>query len=96
MQAPSNINDLKDRGQLEVIWRDGKSVEIPFFTLRDACKCARCVHEITGEKMLDPSTIPEDIHIESLSLVGNYALRVQWSHQHCSSIYTWERLAEYE
>jgi DUF971 family protein len=62
--------------------------------LRGQCECARCVNEWTGERMLDPATIPPGITIEKMDLVGGYAVRVHWSDGHNSGLYTWERLRE--
>ncbi len=95
METPTNINNLKEEGCLEVHWREGGPIRIPFFTLRDACACAHCVHELTGEKILDRSRIPEDIHIESMDLVGAYALKIRWSDGHDTGLFTWERLREF-
>jgi DUF971 family protein len=50
------------------------------------------VNEWTGERILDPASVPVDISIEKLELVGSYAIRVSWSDGHNSGLYTWERL----
>ena len=36
--------------------------------------------------------MPEDISIEDMSLVGNYALQFRWSDGHDTGIYSWETL----
>lgn len=91
--VPVDIQAKKDAGVLVVAWRD-RTAEMPFPELRRACQCAQCVHEWTGEQILDPATVPEDISIESMDLVGNYALRIRWTDGHHSGLYTWERLRE--
>lgn len=95
METPTHINNLKDQGCLEVRWPDGRNVLIPFPALRDSCGCAHCVHEITGEKLIDLASIPEDISIESMELVGAYALRIRWSDGHDTGLFTWEKLGEF-
>ncbi len=92
--APNNINNLAERGCLEVVWAD-RAVEIPFRNLRDACGCAHCVHELTGQKLVQLADIPEDISIQKMELVGAYALRIKWSDGHDTGLFTWEKLAAF-
>jgi DUF971 family protein len=60
--------------------------------LRLACRCAACVEEMSGRPILDPSSIPADIHPASIALVGGYGLRIDWSDGHNTGIYTFEQL----
>lgn len=79
---------------LTVEWRDGTVVHYPYFFLRNACPCAKCVDEISGKKMLDPNSIAKDIHIGKADYVGNYALQVKWSDGHDTGIYSFQFLRE--
>jgi DUF971 family protein len=90
---PSDIKARREPRRLELTWPDGTVQALPFKFLRCACTCAGCVHEFTGERLLDPATVPEDISIASLELVGNYALKITWTDGHDTGLYTWERLA---
>ncbi len=92
--APSNINNRAEHGCLEVVW-PSCVVNIPLRRLRDACACAHCVHELTGEKLVKLTDIPEDIQIQKMELVGAYALRVKWSDGHDTGLFTWEKLAAF-
>jgi DUF971 family protein len=49
---------------------------------------------MTGRRLLDPETVPDDVVARKLQLVGNYAMRVEWSDGHGTGIYTWEFLRE--
>ena len=91
--VPTDIRALRERGLLAVTWPDHRA-ELPFLLLRARCECARCVNELTGERMLDPESIPAQITIESMDLVGSYAVRIHWSDGHNSGLYTWEQLRE--
>jgi DUF971 family protein len=91
--VPTDIRALRDERVLAVTWGD-RTVDFPFVFLRGQCSCAQCVHEWTGEQLLDLSTIPEDIAIEKMDLVGSYAVRLNWSDGHNSGLFTWERLQE--
>ena len=42
--------------------------------------------------MLRPENIADDVHPVKLESSGNYALKIVWSDQHSSGIYTWDRL----
>ena len=78
---------------LTVDWDgEGHSVLFPARFLRLECPCAVCVAEMTGERILDPDTIPADIRPMNVRLVGAYGLRVTWSDGHHTGIYTYDRL----
>ena len=79
---------------LYILWRDGHESRYDFFALRDACPCASCVDEITGQKTLDSSIIPKDIHAQSCEYVGNYAIRIHWSDGHDTGLYNFKLLRE--
>ena len=88
---PRDVKASRQERVVRVLWPDREDV-LPFVLLRAECQCAHCVNEWTGERILDPATIPADISIERMELVGNYAVRVYWSDGHQSGLYTWERL----
>ncbi len=90
-QVPTDIRALRDQGILAIAWSDLKA-DLPFVFLRGQCECAHCVNEWTGERILDPETVPADISIEKLELVGGYAVRIYWTDGHHSGLFTWERL----
>lgn len=91
---PSRIRALKEAGRLELEWPGSRPVEVPFLIVRARCPCAECVNEFTGERILDPSTIPLSIAPVSMSFTGNYALKIVWSDTHATGLYTWDLLAE--
>lgn len=86
--------DIVYADDLTIQWRDDVVGHYPFHYLRDVCPCASCVNELTGEKVLDPTNIPADIHIRKADYVGNYALRIDWSDGHDSGIYSFRFLRE--
>ena len=91
---PTHLRARKMERVLEVEWPDGLTAQIPFQLLRLRCPCAACVDEVTGERILDPSSIPGDIAPASLGFSGNYALKITWSDGHSTGLYTWDLLAE--
>ncbi len=92
--APSNIWLKKDEGILEVTWRDEEPHHFPIKQLRCACGCAACVNEMTGVRTLDVSAVSDDISITDMKLVGNYAVKFDFSDGHDTGIYSWDRLYE--
>ena len=90
--APRAIERLPAERALLVAWHDGLEARLPLLALRAACMCARCVDEITGERIVDIDGIDPDIAIEAMQLVGNYALKIRWSDGHDTGLYTWAHL----
>lgn len=75
-----------------VSWGDGKATRVSYKDLRDACRCAGCIDELTGRKILDRNSIPETIGIKEAEAVGHYGIRFAWTDGHDTGIYTWDRL----
>jgi Mrp family chromosome partitioning ATPase len=59
--------------------------------LRLKCQCAHCVNEFTGDALLKPETVAQDIEPLALKPIGRYAIGVSWSDGH-SSIYPFSYL----
>ncbi len=91
--VPTDIQALSSERVLAVTWADRKA-DFPFVFLRSQCTCAQCVNEWTGEQILDPASIPADLCINNMELVGSYAIRIHWSDGHNSGLFTWQRLRE--
>ena len=92
--APTNIWLRKADGILEVTWRDEEPHRFRIKQIRCACGCAGCVNEMTGVRTLDVSAVPEDSSITDMQLVGNYAVKFDFSDGHNTGIYSWDRLHE--
>jgi DUF971 family protein len=91
-QLPRAIERLPAERALKVTWADGLSAKLGLVALRAGCMCARCVDEITGERIVDIEGIDPAIAIEEMQLVGNYAVKLRWSDGHDTGLYTWEHL----
>lgn len=89
--VPTAIH-IEKNGDIIITWNDGISSLFKSLDLRDACRCASCRNEFTGEKVLDRSNIRSDIYPEDLQTVGNYAMQITWNDGHRDGIYTWELL----
>ena len=81
-------------GTIDITWPDGSRASIPNREVRASCQCASCVHEYTGEQLLDPESIPEDIKCNDITVLGNYAVSIAWGDGHSSGIFTWDHLRQ--
>jgi DUF971 family protein len=78
--------------EIHILWSDGHASTYRASYLRRHCRCALCVDERTGRPLLAPETIPDDLTILSVELVGQYALHFQWSDGHSTGIYPFAQL----
>jgi DUF971 family protein len=66
----------KDRHWFTIEWSDGKMTDYRLSDLQRQCTCARCRDEMTGEQLIDPSKIDNDVEATRIISVGSYALQV--------------------
>ncbi|HMP88570.1 MAG TPA: P-loop NTPase [Kiritimatiellia bacterium] len=62
--------------------------------LRKRCRCANCVEEFTGKPLLRAEDISDGVYPIKMQPMGNYAMAVQWSDGHSSSIFPYDFLLE--
>jgi ATP-binding protein involved in chromosome partitioning len=93
MAVPKRVFQ-KDKKTLAIAWSDGVESHFDVRELRLACPCASCRDELTGERILDPGRVPEDVHPVTVGSVGNYGLKIRWSDGHETGIYSYDRLRE--
>jgi DUF971 family protein len=91
---PKGLKLRKDENVLEIEWQDGSSHRHPAWDLRCDCRCAGCVDEITGERLLDFRTVPAEIRIVDAKMVGNYSIKLVFSDGHDTGLFTWEHLKQ--
>ena len=95
--TPANLH-LKKTEALEITWADGRESVLPLRFLRKHCPCAGCRGErdLLGRTMLPivQTTYDGPVTARGAELVGNYALRIDFSDGHSTGIYTFEFLRE--
>jgi DUF971 family protein len=91
--------DLKKTERLEIRWQDGAVSTFPIGLLRSKCPCASCktVRQETEGKprpLLNilPGNYSQPLSVLSAELVGNYALKIEWSDDHGTGIYSFQYL----
>src|SRR6185369_10703087 len=89
---------LKKTEALLITWSDGRESRLPLQVLRKYCPCAGCQGErdILGRTRLPivRTTYDGPITANGAELVGNYALRIDFSDGHNAGIYSWAFLRE--
>jgi DUF971 family protein len=83
-----------DPTRVEIQWADGRTSVFSAAELRRLCPCARCVNEVTGVRMHEPESVPEDLAQGDLRMVGNYAIAVRFSDGHDTGIFPFRFLRE--
>lgn len=78
--------------EVRFVWDEGVEDTYTAHELRIRCACAHCQSEATGERLLDPGTVPLDLTIADMSLIGNYGLNVHFSDGHTTGIYRFRDL----
>lgn len=78
--------------EVRFVWDDGSEDTYSARDLRIRCACAHCQSEATGERLLDPATVPQDLTISDMNLVGNYGVGVHFSDKHTTGIYRFREL----
>lgn len=64
----------------------------PVAYLRRKCSCAACIDEWSGEQILNPDDVTEDVRPINVNPVGRYAINIEWSDGHRSGIYSFDFL----
>lgn len=77
---------------VRIEWEDGHASVFPARFLRLNCRCATCVDETSGAPLLDPESVPADVHPTRIELVGHYAIQPTFSDGHFTGIYSFEHL----
>lgn len=92
--------DLKKDEKLVVEWQDGRTCTYSLSLLRSMCPCAKCREIRAGEKKKKslltvlPGNYSGALTVINAELVGNYALKIEWSDQHDTGIYSFDYLRE--
>ncbi len=94
VNEPVDIRYDNARGRLEVSWADGVESAYGYEFLRWRCPCAACAGEmgLPGQLQDVEYLRPEQYQLQSIELVGLYAVRPTWADGHDTGLYTFERL----
>jgi DUF971 family protein len=79
-------------GELGIVWADGRECYLGGHALRCACTCARCVDEVTGQRVVVEDRVPREVRPLEVLPVGRYGISIRWSDGHDTGIYSFEYL----
>ncbi len=81
---------------LRITWDDAHGSELGAEALRWACPCAVCQGELgyPGELGSTTSLSPDQVTLETVQLVGRYAVALTWKDGHSTGIYTFGHLRQ--
>ena len=82
----------RDPRTLSILWEDGHRDDFDVRDLRLSCRCALCIEEMSGRKLLDPKTVRADVSPRQIVSVGNYAIGFDWNDGHNSGIHSFNDL----
>lgn len=85
-----------DPSRLVIEWADGARTEYATARLRGLCPCARCVDEVTGVRVHDPSSVSDGLTHRAVELVGNYALAIAFADGHDTGIFPFRYLRDHD
>ncbi len=92
---PTNIHLIKTEA-LEIAWSTGETTRYPLRFLRKYCPCAGCQGErdILGRAILPivRTTYDGPITATGGGMVGNYAIKIEFSDGHDTGIYSFRYL----
>ncbi|MCB9030467.1 MAG: DUF971 domain-containing protein [Deltaproteobacteria bacterium] len=105
MKTPIKIERIEGAG-VKIKWNSGEENLLGFETLRTHCPCATCREKrgdsshskpITGGTSLlkvIEHTKDEELKLNQIRLIGNYAIGLDWADGHSTGIYTFQYLNE--
>ena len=89
---PRSIS-VQDEG-MYLLWQDDHQCLLPHRILRGNCNCASCVDEMTHVRHVSIDDVAEDVRVEDVMEVGNYAIGILFSDLHDTGIYPFKHLRE--
>jgi DUF971 family protein len=79
---------------MDVVWEDGHLSAYSGEQLRWACPCAECRGEAGAPGRLSrvKNLAPEELRVQDVSLIGQYALQIAFQSGHATGLYTFSLL----
>ncbi len=92
--AAMEINKLwqKSPETFSIQWSDGNISEYNLRDLQRQCPCAGCVDEKTGQRLSSAKHVDENVRARSISNVGRYAIRIDFSSGCSTGIFSFDML----
>ncbi|WP_211452133.1 DUF971 domain-containing protein [Collimonas antrihumi] len=92
MKQVGTLNYLRNSNLLEIVWLDGRSLQIEGQKLRLACKCGDCSSD--RQRDLPPADAERAFRVKAIEAVGSYGIRLFFEDGHNRGIYPWRYLEQ--
>lgn len=91
---PTQVDLVRAENALEIAWEDGSQTRFDGGRLRWACPCAECNGEMgTPGRLASAQELADDeLALEEVGLIGQYALQLSFRSGHDTGIYTFAYL----
>jgi len=90
--SPTKIK-IRENEYLDITWNDGSIKSIKLSNLRNECPCASCkVEKEEWSNTYIPLFTFEQLKVKKISVVGNYAIAIEWEDGHNTGLYDYEYL----
>lgn len=90
MPTPTNIKLHQKSRYLEISFATGETFELPCEYLRVYSQSAEVTGHRPEEAVLQIGK--QNVNIDAITPVGNYAVKLEFDDGHDTGLYTWERL----
>ena len=87
---PVEVRRIGEEKLLRITWGDSHVSDFPFAYLRGWCPCAGCQGHGGDRRYVHAA----DTDLAKISVVGRYALNLEWGDGHQTGIYTYRYLRE--
>lgn len=89
---PTQIRQVTKDRMVIISWSSGETFEYSMEYLRVLCPCAKCSgHTPDQAQLIDGK---QDVTIKAIIPVGHYAVKLAFSDDHDSGLYSWDTLYE--
>lgn len=84
--------EQEDNHTFSIVWGDHQKQEFRLSTLQRFCPCAACQDENTGQRLVDPRSIKDDLRASHIRNVGRYGIKIQFISGCSKGIYSYTLL----
>ena len=82
----------KDNYHFAIEWQDKQEQVFRLSEVQRQCPCANCRDEITGQPLMNPQTVQENVRATTIRQVGRYGLRINFTSGCSTGIYSFDHL----
>lgn len=89
-QIPTEIRQITKDRLIKISWDSGETFDYTMEYLRVQCPCASCSGHTPDQAQLVDGK--QDVTVRSIAPVGHYAIKLFFSDEHDTGVYSWETL----